>query len=218
MVMRLSSIEFGSLLTYSPRGTSDGELRSKTTMRMLKGDEFVSDPPILMSDFIAGGIKNSTGRLPFARYFENNPILVPTPNSSLTRPGTLWVPQRLANALVRKGLGNTVSECLKRVIPLQKAATSFAADRPKAFDHYTSMEVQKVLSEPSELLLIDDVVTRGATLLGAANKLADVFPNARIRAFAAMRTISTPDDFRRILDPCDGIIEDNGYGDTFRRP
>jgi len=31
------------------------------------------------------------------------------------------------------------------------------------------MEVQKVLPEPDEVLLIDDIVTRGATVLGAVN-------------------------------------------------
>lgn len=215
--MRLSTIEFGSLLSYSPRGTSDAEKRSRTTMRLLKGDEFVLKPPILMSSFISDVIKRDFAKLPFAHYFETNPILVPTPNSSLTRPGTLWVPQRLASALVQRGLGKDVVECLKRVTPLQKAATSLAEDRPKAAQHYASMQVQKMLSEPEEILLIDDVVTRGATLLGAANKMADAFPSARIRAFAAMRTISRPSDFVATYDPQMGTIELVGNG-TLRRP
>lgn len=105
MVMHLSTVEFCSLLSYSPRGITDAEKSSRTTMRALKNDEFVlnpPNPPILMSDFIANVIKRGLAKLPFAHYFETNPILVPTPNSSLTRPGTLWVPQRLANACVAK--------------------------------------------------------------------------------------------------------------------
>jgi predicted amidophosphoribosyltransferase len=186
-------------------------------MRALKNDEFILNPPILMSDFIADVIKRDLAKLPFAHYFETNPILVPTPNSSLTRPGTLWVPQRLANALVRKGLGKAVVEFLVRVTPLQKAATSLAANRPKAAQHYTSMEVQKGLSEPDEILLVDDVVTRGATLLGAANKLADAFPKARIRVFAVMRTISHPAAFVATYYPCIGTIKLVG-DETFRQP
>lgn len=53
------------------------------------------------------------------------------------------------------------------------------------------MKVKKTLFEPDEILLVDDVVTRGATLLGAANKLVDAYPNARISTFAAIRTINT---------------------------
>jgi phosphoribosylpyrophosphate synthetase len=49
------------------------------------------------------------------------------------------------------------------------------------------MQVQKVLSEPSNILLVDDIITRGATLLGAASRLAEAFPKAEIRAFAVMR-------------------------------
>lgn len=215
--MRLSTVEFGSLLSYSPRGTSNDEKQSRTIMRVLKGDEYVRDPPTLMSDVIADMISSRIAKLPFAQLFAANPILVPTPNSSLTRPGTLWVPQRLASALKRKGLGQSVVECLKRVKPLRKAATSAAANRPTAREHYESMEVQKELSEPPEILLIDDVVTRGATLVGAANKLADAYPHARIRAFAAIRTISDPSDFKGIYAPCMGMIQRIG-DQTFRSP
>ncbi|MDG7031901.1 MAG: phosphoribosyltransferase, partial [Nitrososphaerota archaeon] len=68
------------------------------------------------------------------------------------------------------------------------------------------MEVQGRLSEPESVLLIDDIITRGATLLGAANRLADAFPNARISAFAAMRTVSNPDEFQREYDPQMGNV------------
>ncbi|MDE1875765.1 MAG: hypothetical protein KGH86_02895 [Thaumarchaeota archaeon] len=101
--------------------------------------------------------------------------MVPTPTSSLITPGSLWVPQRIAKALVRKGLGKTVIECVKRVKALPRSSKSLASNRPKAQDHYDSVEVENILSNPTEILLIDDVVTRGATLLGVANKLADAF-------------------------------------------
>ena len=74
-----------------------------------------------------------------------------------------------------------------------------------------------LVSRSTEILLIDDVVTRGATLLGVANKLADAFPNARIHGFAALRTISDPNQFIRINDSCVGKIKliDN---ETYRDP
>lgn len=209
-------LEFGSFLSYAPRGTTKEALLSKNWMRALKGDEPLKSS-ILTSDFLAEEISKRISRLPFASYFDSQPVLVPTPNSSLTRPGTLWVPQRLAHALLRKGLGRAVEECLVRTKPLRKAATSLAPDRPTAIQHYESMGVQKVIPEPTEILLVDDVVTRGATLLGAANRLADAFPGARIRGFAMMRTISQAAEFVNVVDPKVGAITLNG-GRTTRRP
>jgi hypothetical protein len=215
--MHLSSVEFGSLLSYSPRGTSNDEGLSRTIMRALKGDEYVNHPPKMMSDVVAGMISQRLDKMPFADLFRTNPVLIPTPTSSLTQRGTLWVPQRLAGAMRKVGLGRAVVECLNRVKPLRKAATSSSANRPTAIEHYESMDVQKKLSDPDEILLIDDVITRGATLVGAANKLADAYPNARIRAFAVIRTISQPSEFQGIYTPCRGEIQLVGNY-TFRLP
>jgi predicted amidophosphoribosyltransferase len=217
--MYLSTVEFGSILSYSPRGISYFEKDSRTYMKSLKQDEYISSPPILMSDFISKIVKEDVTTLPFAHFFQNNPVLVPIPRSSLTYSQSLWVPQRLANALVKQAFGKEVVECLERIIPLPKAATSLAENRPKAAQHYESLEVKEILSEPpKEILLVDDIVTRGATILGATNKLIDVFPKARIRAFAAMRTISPPDVFQNIYDPCVGTIKIIDNNNTVRRP
>ncbi len=215
--MHLSKIEFGSLLSYSPYGKSDSEKQSKTAMTCLKNDEFISNRRVLMSDYISGLIKKNITDLSFSSLLKINPILVPVPKSSLMQPGTLWVPQRLAKALNHDGFGKTVEECLKRVKALHKSATSLAKDRPKAYEHYCSVEVQKIFPDPEEILVIDDIVTRGATILGVANKLHDVFPRAHIRAFAAMRTISPPQILKAVYDPCNGEISLSGQ-DTFRRP
>ena len=169
-----------------------------------------------MSDFIKM-VKEDMTTLPFAHFFQNNPILVPVPNSSLMRPGTLWVPQRLANALIKQELRSVV-ECVRRIKPLPKAATSLSENRPKATQHYDSIEIQKILSLSSDdIILVDDIITRGATIFGIANKLADVFPTARIKAFAAIRTISLPTDFKEVYDPCIGKIMLIGE-ETFRTP
>ena len=150
--MKITNIDFGSLLTYSPRGNTEEEKRSRTFRAKLKSDGYLEEEKILMTEYIARGIKNNLERLPFADFFKRNPILIPTPNSSLTKENTLWVPQRLAMALVNNGLGKKVSPCLQRTSPLRKSHTS--ANRPKAQEHYDTMAVQKELSEPHEILLI----------------------------------------------------------------
>ena len=216
--MRLSQIEFSSLLSYSPKGTSDEAKRSKDAMLALKNDTFIDDPPVIISQWVANNIKQNKDTLPFSSYFQADSVLVPTPKSSLMLPNTLWVPERIASAIVRAGLAKEVLPCLSRITPVNKAATSLAQDRPKPADHYRTISVQKPLNQPSKIILIDDIITRGSTLLGAANRLADILPNTPIYAFAAMRTISNPSEFNKIYDPCKGEITLRSSGDTLRRP
>lgn len=216
--MRLSQLEFSALLTYTPRGLSRLIGHSKNVMLYLKKDSYVEDPPILMSQWVAKTILNNLATLEFASFFQPNTILVPTPKSSLMRPNTLWVPERIAKALVKVGLGKEVLSCLFRRTPVPKAARSAPHMRPTTAKHYETIGIHVGLSPPDEILLVDDIVTRGATLLGAANRLADAFPNTRIRAFAAMRTISNPNEFTKLYDPCVGTITLQPAGDTLRRP
>lgn len=204
--MRLTALQFGSLLTYAPWGTSEAHLRSKTWRTRLKNDEILSSG-VPVSDYIADEIKKNLSRLPFADYFKVNPILIPVPSSSLPTKDSLWVPQRIAKALVQHGLGKSVAECVKLIKPIRKSSQSSPENRPSPSEHYDSVQVEKILSKPDEILLVDDIVTRGATLIGTANKVADMFPSARIRAFAAMRTISNSNNFEKINDPCTGIIQ-----------
>ena len=79
------------------------------------------------------------------------------------------------------------------------------------------MRVKKLLIEPSEIVIVDDIITRGSTLLGAANRLVEAFPNAKIRGFAAMRSISRPTDFTGVIDPCVGKIHMSN-GNPYRNP
>jgi hypothetical protein len=217
-ILDMQRLEFGSLLSYSPYGTSKKEESSRSVRTALKEDHIISSPDVSMSQFVSDMIYEDFETLPFADFFKVNPILVPIPRSGLRTKDTLWVPDRLAKALHKKGLGKSVAYCLERKYALPKSATSSPQMRPKAEEHYKSLEVQRIITSPNEILLVDDVVTRGSTLLGAANKLKDSFPEVRIRAFAAMRTTGRdPTPFKQIYEPKVGAITLNGR-DTVRRP
>lgn len=184
-------------------------------MDKLKNDEDLGSG-ILMSEQIAKTIKDDLMKYPFHDYFHKNAVLVPIPSSSLSRKDALWVPKCITLAMEKYGLG-TSKTLLKRDTPLPRSSTSSARNRPKAREHYNSMIVQKTLDEIEEIVLVDDVITRGATVLGAANLLANTFPDARIRVFAAMRTVSNPGEFDKTLDPRSGNVSLRGEG-TLRRP
>ena len=171
-----------------------------------------------MSEFIADTVHKSIDRLPFGHLFDNMPILVPARSTSLMKSNSLWVPLRILNELQRRGLGREVSACLERTYPLQKAATSTGGNRPTVAQQYDSQVVQKLIADPESILLVDDVVTTGATLIGSAKRLKEAYPTARISAFAALRTVSLPQNFKGINDPVFNQITLYPSGKTHREP
>jgi phosphoribosylpyrophosphate synthetase len=206
--MRLNQLQYGSLLSYCPRGGDSEEIqRSRLIMRTIKIDSFVEDPLVVMSEWISKTMERQRSELPFDSFFRTNTVLVPLPRSSLLQPDSLWVPERLASSLVRRGFGARVMPCLTRTKAVRKSATSPPWQRPTPSEHYESMAVQGNLESSQEIVLIDDIVTRGHTMIGAANRPLHAFPSPRILAFAAMRTISDWKDFSHIYDPKTGSID-----------
>lgn len=211
----LSVIEYGALLSYSTRGEGEEARQSQEAMKHLKGDRVVrvqespsrpNTPPISMCQWIAQYIRQHQSTLPFAGLLTPAATLVPAPKSSLMKPGSLWVPQRLAAALVNAGLGKVVLSCLERATPVEKAALSPPEKRPTAQKHFETLRVVPGLEATSEIVAVDDVVTTGAMLLGSASLLSRAFPNSRIRGFAAMRAMTDPGRFEDIIAPCAGTI------------
>ena len=213
--LKISRVPFGSMLTYAPRGNSEKHCQSRVEKCKLKDDRVLNSGS-LMSEEIAKKISDNLAGCPFYDYFNKDVTLVPIPSSALLKKDSLWVPERITTALEKHNLG-TSKTLLLRHTPLQRSSTSLAENRPKAHQHYSSIGVQKLLYEPKEIVLVDDVITRGATSLGAANRLASAFPDARIRVFAVMRTISNPDDFENTYCSCTGYISLRGEN-TFREP
>ncbi|MBI4959083.1 MAG: hypothetical protein HY915_06280 [Desulfovibrio sp.] len=177
----------------------------------------MGDPPVSISQLIAKRLKEGLDQISFRDWLQGSAIAVPVPKSSLAKPGSLWVPLMLAEAMREAGLVSDVVACLKRKTPLKKSATSAPGERSTVFEHYDSIEVEKTLLAPSEILLIDDIITRGATMLGCANCLQEAFPGVPIRGFAAIRTISNEEDFSSLLAPCLGKISLRG-DQSFRNP
>lgn len=219
--MILPRLEYGSLLTYCSQknSTRDDVIHSKSIMLALKNGRFVEKPPVEMSLWIARGIKQDITTLPFSSFFHDDTILVPLPKSAPMQKGTLWVPERIALSLLAQGLGREVVPMLERTVAVPKSAWSTPQARPLPQQHYDSMAVQKALANPRKILLIDDIVTRGSTLLGGASRIHDEYPNCEIVAFAAMRAINHESDFSKEYYPVKGEITLRQMtGDTIRSP
>ena len=214
--MLLSELIFRTYLTYTPRGTSAIAKQAQQDMLAIKNEKMHRELKIPASEFFVNMIKENLKDLPFKHFFGEDVHLTPVPKSALMRPGTLWVSQKIAEELSKHGLG-MVLPCLERLHAVPKSATSQSENRPKAIDHYNTIRVKTTVQRPTKIVLIDDVVTRGATLLGCASLLKEAFPGASIFGFAIVRTMSEEGSFKQIMDPCIGTIELRN-SNTFRNP
>jgi hypothetical protein len=173
---------------------------------------------------------NGHGRFPMM--FGGRVILIPVPGSAPMQR-TNWVGARLASCLKQVGLAAEVWPVLRRRHAVRKSAFAAADERPSVLEHYASFHVacspsggppaglDSMVRQPCDrrlrLTLIDDVVTRGRTLLAAAARLREAFPDAEVRAFALLRTLNPDETLRRVVDPCEGEIR-WAFGDARRRP
>jgi hypothetical protein len=162
-----TKLEFASLLAYIPReGGGDLGDQSRDVMRILKDWRMTGSPPRPPSDLIVSLIKSGVPEVAdIASMLTPTAVLVPVPKSSLFTEGSLWVPEQIADSLVQSGLGGRSARLLTRTRAIPKAATSlsFGKPRPTALDHVRTLSVQKDLLPVGEVILIDDVVTTGAT-------------------------------------------------------
>lgn len=209
----LSSLEFGSFLSYSPRGTSVEELASRSLCHQIKRDGHL----LVAGRPAAPAIPHAVHRLgqdrppELADLLAPDVLLVPVPRSAPFPPGRangLWVPQRICEELLRAGFGSRMEPLLVRHTAVPKSAFASRVDRPGVAIHHASFRVAaRLVDRTARITLIDDVITKGSTLLAGASRLAEAYPAATIRAFALVRTMSPTTSpysrrrFRSLVDP-----------------
>jgi len=201
-----SELRFGSFLVYAPRGTSEVSRKAQQFVRALKEERPIGIPRQSPSDYAARRLADELPPSPLQELFRGDPLLVPVPRSSLSVDGGIWPAFNIAAALVRHGIGAGVLPCLTRVNAVPKSAFAAAGTRPKPVDHYDSIEGTRMVADRTLLCLIDDVITKGATLLGAATRLQQTFPEANVIAFALLRTLGFVEDIDGMVEPAVGTV------------
>jgi hypothetical protein len=213
----IRKVTFASCYVYSPGGSNAASERSRLMRTLLKA----RDAHFMLK--YAGRVRQQVAdRSPLAGFLCPTHVLVPVPGSAPTVAGAMSVAEHLAAALIAEGLGRCIWNGLHRDRAVRKSATAARGSRPTVDTHYDSFAIDSLGVEPhvaraSQVMLIDDVVTKGRTLLAAAARLQDAFPNADIRAFALLRTMGTTSGVSRLLDPCVGEIA-WWAGDAHRNP
>lgn len=207
-------VEFGSFLVYSPRGIEKTSKTSKGICIAIKDDGFLTAGGVSQRA-IPFLVKALRARLPgssIENLFADSPVLVPAPRSAPTKEGSLNPTHKICEEMAANGFGSETRFLLERITAVPKAATSAPKDRPTVQMHYDSMRVNPELAAPRSIVVVDDVVTRGTMFLAAVGRLQDFYPQARIRAFGMVRTMSGV-EVTQLIDICRGsIYRHNDWG------
>ncbi len=196
-----SSLRFSACYVYSPRGTGPAARGSRRLRERLKG----CDARWLVR-YAMRVREHAVEQRRLGDFFGPNVILVPVPRSVPSPSEASWAAGQLALALRQQGLAAAVWTGLRRHRAVRKSATAGSAARPTVAEHYDSLMVDSLLLAPGRIVLVDDVVTRGRTLLAASMRMRERFPNARLGAFALVRTLGLLPDIAQLVDPCTGAI------------
>jgi hypothetical protein len=196
-----AGLTFAACYAYSPRGHGMASEESRLLRARLKAgdvDWIARYAARVQEQSLAGG------RL--SGLFGTGVVLVPMPPSACTGSGAAGATVRLAVALRNAGLACAVWAGLRRIVPIRKSATAPCRCRPSVQAQFDSLAVDGTLLAPAQLMLVDDVVTKGRTLLAGAQRLREAFPGAQVQGFALLRTMSMVPEIERLLDPCLGTI------------
>ena len=208
----IRAIAYASCYVYSPAGAGAVCERSRLLRALLKA----GDATFMLK--YALRVRQQAKDSPLlAGFFDATDVLVPVPGSAPYIAGGLWAAEHLAVALVNEGLGATAWTGLRRIRAVRKSATAAPGERPTVNLHYESFVIERPTIPPERIVLIDDVVTKGRTLLAAASRVHEAFPCAQIRAFALVRTQGLISGVQQLLDPCKGEIRWRA-GDAHRSP
>src|SRR6185437_9746095 len=208
----IHGIAYASCYVYSPTGAGEMcELSRLLRERLKAGDAR------FMLKYALRVREQARRSPPLAGFFGAADVLVPVPGSAPHVAGQLWAAEELAAALINEGLGGAAWNGLRRVRAVHKSATAPPGGRPTVELHYDSFRVEQPGAPPGNVVLIDDVVTKGRTLLAAAWRVQEAFPCAQVRAFALLRTMGRVCGVRQLLAPCKGEIRWR-RGDAHRCP
>ena len=203
----------GCYLAYLPKWGGGGELgeRSRRFCYAVKrGDEGKISG-------IAKHVRHHRNENGVRKVLGPDAALVPMPRSAPLAEGALWPASMLAEALLRQGLGGSVLPLVERTHGVKKSATAPPGERPTAADHLKSFRVSRRVFELETIVIVDDVVTSGATMLAAASAVSEAIPGVTIRGFAFIRTHSKG-DVEAILSPVLSQIRLLPDGRTLRDP
>jgi predicted amidophosphoribosyltransferase len=214
-----SELTFSTIATFNSRPTTDAEIEAKSLAHQIKFNRVVVDHATgrnrATSELVAARVQQLIRSGAMAGHWDPQSLLVPVPGSAPARPDTQWTARSLVEQLLAVGVGAGHSPLVVRHTAVPKSATARPGERPNFDTHYRSFRIEPVgLHTPTSILLVDDFITRGPTMMAAAYRLREVFPHARIHGFAAVRTLAPGEPFVQFLICARGRVALDQFGST----
>lgn len=164
-----SQLKVASWLIYATKSDQAAARRVRTLIVDIKMDRYQRSSGRAL---VAVAIEAAVTRLSNQdrAYWDGDPMLVPVPRSGLNKPNTIWPAHRICEELVKCGLGVDTLPVIERTTAVDKSAGGLT--RPEFETQLASLSVRPRLRPPTRLILVDDVVTKGTTMLACATQLA----------------------------------------------
>lgn len=204
----MAELRVGSYLVYPPRPTTEDSKRYRSIGLNLKS---VQQP--LFDQAMESAAEAIRQGGVFKGLFTDHSVLVPVPRSAPQLENALWPSLAIAQALHAHGIGAEVLPMVARTRRITKSATAAAGGRPSVSEHADTMAATVDLFFDRPIVLVDDIITKGATMLGARQAIHAVRPTLSVCGFALLRTLPYGEtDAESFIAPAVSIVRVGRYG------
>ena len=174
-----------SLFPYLPQQRNGGDSRHKPLglcWALKNGDRKAAS-------WVVARVLRLAQSPPLNGIFAADSVLVPVPSHAPHRKGSVWSTRALTRWMVARGLGGSDKTVLKWWTVVTRSATAASDQRPTAVNHLQSTCLSSPLVPPHRIVLVDDAVTTGATILAGVSAISGAMADLRVCGLAFSRTV-----------------------------
>jgi hypothetical protein len=173
--------------------------KGKELVLHVKNGKFVlpagETAPVSAADFVVRLIKALPVGHPLHGLFGADYAIVPAPGHSLIRSGAKTPLGLLAERMAHARLGDRYEDIVRRTVAVPKMSLQPPGGRFDYLQHLDTIEARPIVSPAGGILVLDDVVTTGATMYATCLAIAKANPGVKVRAFGISRTDQTSASF-----------------------